>query len=50
MVDKQQATLKVWATTKYNLKLLAAMRGETMSATLHELVTDALEVKQRKAQ
>jgi len=40
--------MKVWKSTKYRLKLLAALRSESMSATLHELVSDALAAEQEK--
>lgn len=50
MINKQYMTIQAWKDTKYNLKLLAAIRGETMSATLHKIVSDALEAKQKRDQ
>jgi hypothetical protein len=41
-------TIKIWKSTYHNLRLLAALTGETMLAVLARLVADELERVQRE--
>jgi hypothetical protein len=39
----EHRTIKIWKSTYHNLRLLAALTGETMLAVLARLVADELE-------
>ena len=48
-MDKQLVTTAIWKETRNALRLLAAMRGKSMAATMHQLVSEALAEESREA-
>jgi hypothetical protein len=47
-IPNEIVTTKIWKQTLYNLKILAAKRGKTMTGVLDELVTEALQKEEEK--
>jgi hypothetical protein len=45
-MNNEYVTIKCWRTTLQNLRVLAALSGERMSAVLDRLVSEALKKEQ----